>query len=392
VTGKNAPSFAIFDRGMIALLKQTEVPGGALAVAKNGRIVYNRGFGYADRDKKEPVLPSSLFRIASISKPLTAVAVLQLVEKNKLKLDDKVFDILKLEEPKGVTFDARWKTVTILELLQHTGGWDSDASFDPMFRSPSIVDELKIKAPADQRAIIRYMLRKPLQFDPGTQHHYSNFGYCLLGRVIEKVSDRSYKDYVQENVLAPLGIDKMRLGKTLLNDRAENEVRYYTANDNKQTAILGPDLGKPVLAPYGGWNLEAMDAHGGWLATAEDLVRFSSAFDNPKKCKILSEKSIAIMYARPEGAPGMDKDGKPSASYYGCGWYVRVVQPGKVTLWHSGSTEGTSTELVRRQEGLTWVTWAVLFNSRDTPTKKQPIELIGKLLHEAADSVKQWPR
>jgi hypothetical protein len=147
-----------------------------------------------------------------------------------------------------------------------------------------------------------------------------------------------------------------------------------------------------VLAPYGGWNLEAMDAHGGWLATAEDLVRFSSAFDNPKKCKILSEKSIVIMYARPEGAPGMDKDGKPSASYYGCGWHVRVVQPGKVTIWHSGSMDGTSTELVRRQEGLTWVTWAVLFNSGDTPTKKQPIDLIGKLLHEAADSVKQWPR
>jgi N-acyl-D-amino-acid deacylase len=81
VTGKSVPSLAGFDRAMIALIQETGVPGGTLAVAKDGRMLYHRGFGYADRDKREPVESTSLFRIASISKPITAVAVLQLVEK-----------------------------------------------------------------------------------------------------------------------------------------------------------------------------------------------------------------------------------------------------------------------------------------------------------------------
>ena len=214
------PDLAGFDRLMSSFIKQNGLPGAELAVSHNGRIVYNRSFGYADRDKKIPVQPTSLFRIGSISKTITAVAVLQLVEKNKLKLDDKVFDVLKLEEPQGIPFDKRWKAVTILELLQHTGGWDSGKSFDPTGPWPTISKEMHLKSPGDHAGIIQYMLRKPLQFDPGTQHQYSNFGYCLLGRTIEKISGSSYEGYVKTHVLAPLGIKRMRLGKTSLKDRA----------------------------------------------------------------------------------------------------------------------------------------------------------------------------
>ena len=387
VTGSRDPNLVSFDRLMTSFIEQHELPGAALAVAKNSRVVYSRGFGFADRDKKEPVRPNSLFRIASISKPFTAVAVLQLVEQNKLKLDDRVFEVLRLVKPEGVPFDGRWKQVTILELLQHTGGWDRDTTFDPLDHSPEIVKELKIKSPADQAAIIRYMLRKPLQFDPGTQFHYSNFGYCLLGRVIEKASGRSYEEYVQRSVLAPLGL-KMRLSKTLLNDRAEKEVRYYTANDKLETAIMGPDIGKPVLKTYGAWNQEGYDSCGGWLATAEDVVHFACAFDNPKTCKILNEKSIALMFARPAGAPNKNKDAT-SEFYYACGWFVRPFSGGRMTTWHIGSLPGTSAELVRRFDG---VTWAVLFNSLDTPEKKRPCDLIEPKLFETADAVKRWPR
>lgn len=184
--------------------------GASLALSHNGHIVYNRGFGYADADKKAQVNPTSLFRIGSITKTITAAAVLQLVEKNKLKLDDKVFEVLKLEQPPSVPFDGRWKLVTVLELLQHTGGWDSGKSLDPMGPWPVISKEMNLKSPADHGGIIQYMLAKPLQFDPGTQHHYSNFGYCLLGRIIEKVSGESYEEYVQKHVLTPLGIKSMR--------------------------------------------------------------------------------------------------------------------------------------------------------------------------------------
>jgi N-acyl-D-amino-acid deacylase len=387
VTGKADRNLASFDRLMTDFIQKYHLPGGSLAVAKNGRIVYARGFGYADLDKKEPVQPDALFRIASISKPFTAVAVLQLVERGKLNLDDKVFDVLGLKAPKGrkAKFDKRWKDVTILELLQHRGGWDRDQSFDPMFRSPTICKELDVEPPADQDAIIRYMLRQPLDFDPGERYAYSNFGYCLLGRVVEKASGSGYEDYVKKEILDPLDIETMRQGKTLLKDRAPGEVRYYA--DGEGNAVLGPRLGKSVPLPYGAWNLEAMDSHGAWIASATDLVRFGAAFNDPKNCKILSAKSIATMFARPPGAAGENENGKPAAAYYGCGWEVQRVGDGKADTWHSGSLDGTSTMLVRRWDGLTW---AVLFNSRQAEGG-QPAGLINPLVRDAADAVKHWP-
>jgi CubicO group peptidase (beta-lactamase class C family) len=388
-TGKTDPRLISFDRLVLAFLQENDVPGAQLAVAKNGRVRYSRGFGFADRDKKETVQPTSLFRIASISKSITAVAVMRLVEQGKIKLDDKVFEVLKLEQPKSVNFDERWKQVTIRHLLQHTGGWDKEKSFDPLNHSWQIVKELNSKQPVTPSEIVRYMLGKPLQFDPGSEYHYGNFGYCLLGRVIEKVSGLSYEEYVQRNVLAPLDIRRMRLGKTLLKDRDENEVRYYMANDVQEPAVMGPEIGKPIAVQYGALSLESYDSCGDWLASAEDLVRFADAFENPRKCKILNEKSIREMFGRPAGAPGENKD-KFGDFYYACGWFVRPYEGGKMTTWHIGSLPGSSTELVRRYDGMTW---AILFNSRDTRAKTVPHELIEAKLFEAADdAMKRLPR
>ena len=112
-----------------------EAIGAALAVTRNGKLVYTRGFGLADRDHAQSVQPNSLFRIASISKPVTAAAVLQLAERNKLTLDAKVVGLLELPAPN----DKRWNEITIDHLLHHTGGWDRSKSFDPMFRPIVIV-------------------------------------------------------------------------------------------------------------------------------------------------------------------------------------------------------------------------------------------------------------
>jgi N-acyl-D-amino-acid deacylase len=389
VSGKANPNLASFDRVMEKVVREHHVPGAALAVARNGRIVYARGYGYADRDNKEPVEPNSLFRIASVTKPFTAAAVLELVQSGKLRLNDKVFHVLELKAPlpdsPEVKFDERWKSVTILDLLQHRGGWDSEKSFDPMFRSPAICKEMKVEPPANQEAIIHYMLRRPLDFDPGERYAYSNFGYCLLGRVIEKVSEKRYEDYVKEKVLAPLGIERMRLGKTLPNERAKGEVKYY---GGEGTAIMGPNIGKQEPWAYGCWCLESMDSHGGWIASAEDLVRFGAAFNRPKQCKILDAKSIQTMFARPPDAAGENKNGKPADSWYGCGWSVRPVGGGRENTWHNGSLDGTSTLLVRRSDGLTW---AALFNSREAVKGQEPAGEIDGLLHEAADAVKHWP-
>ena len=109
ITGRADPRLASFDQLMTRSVAKHHLPGAALAVARNGRLVYARGFGFADRDEKQPVQPESLFRIASISKPLTAAAVLQLVERGRLKLDEPVFELLHLQRPEDTRFDARWK-------------------------------------------------------------------------------------------------------------------------------------------------------------------------------------------------------------------------------------------------------------------------------------------
>jgi N-acyl-D-amino-acid deacylase len=307
----------------------------------------------------------------------------------KLKLDDHAFDLLKLAPPAMAEVDPRLHKVTIRELLQHTAGFDRDKSFDPMFRPIIIAKALGTPPPADPEHIVRYMLGHKLDFDPGARYAYSNFGYCVLGRVIEKVSGKSYGAFVHDAVLKPLAMNDTQLGKTL--ERAKGEVKYHDLNERVGPAVIGPQRGKnPVPLEYGGWYLEAMDAHGGWISSAPDLVRFGSSLDDSKKCPILTADSIRTMFARPQGKAGENKKGEPANPYYGCGWQVRVVDSarGAIDTWHTGSLDGTSTILVRRSDGLCWV---VLFNARENRKGQTLAKLIDPLVHHAADKVKQWP-
>ncbi len=383
----------------------------------------------ADVDAGTPVTPESRFRIASVSKPITAVAVLQLVEQGKLRLDDRVLDRLGMtpkshpngeasradENSRDDAFDSsatdpRWRDVTLLHLLQHRGGWDHDVSFDPMFRSVEFAQKFGLKPPADASTVIRAMLTRPLDFDPGHRYAYSNFGYCLLGRIIEQASGMRYEEYVKTRVLDPVGAGGMRLGRTRLGDRAETEVRYY--HPGTRPSVFAEDVGKPVPAPYGGWNLEAMDAHGGWIATASELARFAAAFDNPQDCPILSADSIRVMYRRPETPaphgpdlpnqtdksrernPSREQDpSKGPASgasasappddrpvYYSCGWSNRDVGDGRFNRWHNGSLPGTLAILIRRHDGINMVG---LVNTRTSPNTDRLAAALDRMLHQA---------
>ena len=137
-TGKSYEALFPFDQMMREFVKENEIPGAALAVAKEGRLVYARGFGWADRENRKPVQPHSLFRIASISKPITAVAILRLVDKGKLKLDDKAFALLshKPHLGKDTKVDPRLKEVTIRHLLQHRGLLDGSLVDEPGRHEP----------------------------------------------------------------------------------------------------------------------------------------------------------------------------------------------------------------------------------------------------------------
>lgn len=347
--GARGETIPAFDEMMSRFVAENKIPAATLAVARHGRLVYARAFG-------EGATAESLFRIASLSKPITAVAILQLAERGKISLDDPVIKYLD-----GTPTDPRFARMTIRHLLTHTGGFDRDKSFDPMFR----LKKLGATTAAD---VVRAMLRQPLDFDPGEQYAYSNFGYCILGRVIERVTGRGYEEYVRAEVLGPVGITDMRVGHTKRGERLPGEVEYFTPKGN----------------PYGGFDIEPMDSHGGWVASAVDLVRFASAFDEPARCPVLSATSIKTMFARP-GFAGVAK----GPVYYACGWQVRELGNGRVNTWHTGLLDGTSTLLVRRWDGLCW---AVLFNTdRGADGNRNLTGKIDPLMHAAAAKVTAWP-
>lgn len=388
MTGIAVPSMESYDRIIPKLMLKYHIPGGAVAVVKDGWLVLARGYGLADKKRNQPVQPDSLFRIASISKPITAVAILKLVEEGRLDLDAKAFQILNhLRPPAGRTVDPRIPEITIRQLLQHSGGWDRKQSFDPMFDATLIrikaARTVGAPAPASCETVIRYMLGEPLDFTPGSRHAYSNFGYCVLGRVIEKVTGRGYEQYVQTQVLAPMGINRMRIGGSLLEGRAEGEVRYYDYPGARLARSVFPAGRRLVPRPYGGYHLEATDAHGGWIASAIDLMRFVTAVDGRiTPPDILKPETIRLMISRP-ALP----DWKGSSSYYGMGWNVRPIR-GDANWWTGGVLPGTCrTILVWTHHGFAW---AALFNSQPKNHKAFHREL-DKALWQAAGEVTEWP-
>jgi CubicO group peptidase (beta-lactamase class C family) len=293
-------------------------PGLSVAVARHGQFVYQKGFGYADKAAGERVTPSSLFRIASVSKPITSVAIFSLIEQGRLGLDDLVFGaqgLLKFDY--GTDYPEDVSKITLHHLLTHTcGGWENNGR-DPMFSRTAM----------NHKELITWAVHNlPLQYAPGAHYAYSNFGYCILGRVIEKITGQSYADFVQQTVLAKCGIKDMRLGGNTLAQRASGEVVYYGQ------AGSGPN-------PYN-MNVTRMDSHGGWIATPSDLVQFAMRVDGFQTTpNILGGNTLKTMTTA-----------STANSNYACGWCVNNIP----NWWHSGSLPGTLTILVRTAGGLCW--------------------------------------
>ncbi len=303
---------------------RNDVPGMSIAISKDDRLVCAKGYGLADRETATPVTIGSRFRIASISKPVTAVAVFRLIEHGALRLTDRVFG-------PGSFLGERYGTpppqnhaneITIEHLLAHiTGGWTNDEN-DPMFLNREM----------DHAQLIAWTLdNQPLRNPPGSAYAYSNFGYCLLGRVIEQVTGMQYDDAARQEVLEPCGIRGMTIARNTREERQIDEVVYYGQD--------GDDPYEP--------NVSRMDSHGGWLASATDLVRFAVHVNGVDGVPdILSPDSIRVMTRGSEVNPS-----------YALGWAVNEAG----AWWHGGSLPGTATLLMRKSNGLCW---AVLTNTR----------------------------
>ncbi|PCK07610.1 MAG: hypothetical protein COA42_13355 [Alteromonadaceae bacterium] len=251
------------------------------------------------------------------------------------------------------------KSITIEHLLTHTAGgkaWDISYSIfgasDPMFSRKVM----------NQSELIGWVLdtRDPSE-SPGTTYNYSNFGYSVLGRVIEAKTNQSYESYVQNNILKPMGITTMRIGGNSEADRYPGEVVYHD--------------GELFTNPYGsfihGMDLRRMDAHGGWIASAIDLTRFMVHVDGfLTKPDFLSSASIKTMTS-------------PSSvnKYYAKGWSVNTNNK-----WgHNGSLPGTSGILVRTSEGFSW---AILVN---THKNGKFFSELDQMMKKAVNGVSLWP-
>lgn len=375
-TGEADPALRRFDDSVREILEMTGAPGAALAVAHAGRLVLARGYGYADVATRERVAPASLFRIASVSKPITAMATMKLVEEGRLSVDDRLVELLEFTPLEGTLPDARIRDITVRDLLYHAGGWDRDRSgFDPPFAADRIAIALGERPPASPDMIVHFMLGQDLDFDPGSRQVYSNVGYAVLGRIIEAVTGQSYPEYVRRAVLEPAGAHSVQLGRSFREQRAPGEVRYH---ETRRFLSMFPGHGM-VPAPYGAFSIEAMDAHGGWIASAPDLLRLMVRVDlEPSVPDLLNPGTLRTMVSPHETASA-------EGTFYAMGW--EILRSGDGSVWfHRGDLPGTTALLVcagRTQ-------FALLMNGN--AGSRENAERILPMLLAAAGAVDTWPR
>jgi len=360
------------DHQVIRFLKRFRIKGASVAVCKDEKLVYTKGFGFADVQNQEPVTPSHLFRIASVSKLITAVAIMKLYEEGLLTLNDNVFG------PDGILpytkfpeyADIRIENITVQHLLNHTAGW-SRKKGDPMFRQVYIAQKYNASLPVSLDLIVHYTLQRKLDFEPGKVYSYSNLGYAILGEIVAIKSGMSYEDYVTFNILNPLGIHDIHIGKSMYHQNLVDEVRYYEIPGNTQCMAFD---GSGLIVPrsYGGNNLELMAAAGGWVASAPGLARFITAIDGePTQPDILKKETVKMMINPAIAGKGL------------FGWRGSDKSG---TAWRTGTLSGSTSLVMKQSNGITWI---VLLNT-SLPSRIIHNK-IAETMFSAQRAVNEWP-
>lgn len=358
-SGDNAPAFGEVSKAIRAFMTHHNVAGVTIAVGQGGHLLYSRAFGYSDVADRIPMSPDSEMRIASLSKIITATAIVKLIEQKRLQFDSLILPLL---EANGFDLPAKtddgWAQITVQHLLNHCGGWDSEHSDDPLFASSLISRKLKLRRNVTVNDVVAFQLRQPLDFVPGSQQVYSNFGYLILGRVIQQVTNLDYAEAVRELVLVPAGMESTRMGRSQLELRMNNEVVYHMQNTTCHRPFWGHStrvvdtIVPHVDAPYGQWDLRVLGSAAGWVSTATDLVRLSSIADPTDQ----SERRLF--------KPVIAEDVAASRCWQ-LGWKVaRESEHASVVREFSinGYLAGTSALLWRVDD----VSCAVLFNTDDS--------------------------
>jgi len=327
VTGPADGAFALLDAIVAEHMDKVDASAATIAVSRAGQVLHQRGFGTIGPRSEQPTPPDAQFRIASVSKPLTAAAVRKLIADGRLHAETRAFELLDLRPAKldDAEPDPRLEQITITHLLEHEAGWDRDVTFDPVFRLDRVRERMNLRRPPTPTDVVRYMMARPLDHEPGAREAYSNVGYVVLGRVIERAGRMPYERYVTRHILRPIGCDAIVPGRSGRDERRPHEVRY-------------PDAAYDV-------RLEAMDAAAGWVASAPDLCRFMTHY---------------WLNGRPR-------------------------KPTQWGNWHFfGTLPGTTAYVEQREDGYDL---AVLFNNRRKDQYEQDNEALREVMNEALDAV-----
>jgi D-alanyl-D-alanine carboxypeptidase len=271
---------------------------GTVLVLKDGQPVFRKGFGLANREWNIPNAPDTKFRLGSITKQFTAAAVLQLVEKGKLSIEDPV----SRHYPDA---PAAWEKITVHHLLNHTSGIPSYTGLPGFFAKESMIR----RSPAE---IVKLTQDKPLEFEPGAKFAYNNTGYVLLGHIIERISGVSYEEYVRKNLLEPLGLK-------------DSGYDWNTAVIARRASGYTPD-GKQ--APY--LDMSLPHAAGSLYSTVDDLAKWAEALESGK---VVSKESYAKMTTA-------------YRNHYGYGLTIAKIENHDV-IGHGGGINGFNTSLLR---------------------------------------------
>lgn len=338
----DSPQLEDMENKIKRYLLRWEINGAQIAVTRNDSLLYVKGFGWADMEKKQEMQPSNIMRLASVSKLLTAVGVMRLAEVGTLKLSDHVFG------PKGILNDTaftnaikdqRYLDITVEQLLRHKAGFTTGAG-DPMFSTRYIMMQNRLTTPPDNNTLMKILLKRRLGFTPGTAKRYSNVGYTLLSMIIEKKTRMSYEDYMRKFVFEPAGCYDFHIAGSYEKDRRKNEVKYYMHKGSEPVYEYN-NSGRMVEKCYGENDIPNLKGAGAWCASAAELSRLVASIDLlPGVKDILSKKSVEFMTRE---MPDHD---------FSIGW--NFCPKGRPWI-RTGSLSGTSALVLRYPDGECWI-------------------------------------
>ena len=353
------PELHAMDSIMQRYLKRWEIHGAQLAISRHDSLLYARGFGYADKDRKIPMEPSYIMRMASVSKLVTATGIMKLRDMGKIRLSDKVFG------PKGIlndTFyvnsirDKRYFDITVEQLLRHKAGFTNYAG-DAIFSTRYIMQQNHLTTPPDHRTLLRIVLRRHLGYTPGTAQRYCNIGYTLLSLIIEKRTGMSYENFMQRHVLNPAGCYDFHIAGNYLKDRRKNETVYYMHSSSVPVPEFN-NSGRMVVRCYGENDITTALGAGAWVASAAELCRLVASIDGDRIVPdVISPQAVKLMTQ------------EMPDHQFSLGWNFT---PRNRPWIRTGSLVGTSALVLRYPDGECWVfitntsTWKGHKFSQDT--------------------------